>query len=280
MKVFLSCKVKKAASSYILCQEEPFRSHDVWRRIYNLFNIGIEAKTMSKFMKTQLGFSFKRITSRPQSLDVQRQYCLKILFAIALTKRIKDVKLLINVDESTLSRSTKINYTWTLRGVSASAKNIKFSKSMNLVTAIWSSGSSYSAITKGTLNSQGFLCFLKHMISNIKETEDIDPIDIMLILDNAPIHQANVVLEFINTSKLRWVFLPQYSPELAPVETAFAILKQKAWRNANRGISLDSEEGKHLVEEWFQKIGGPVIRKLWARFKTWIRALLKDASRL
>ena len=91
---------------------------------------------MSKFMKTQLEFSFKRITSRPQSLDVQRQYCLKILFAIALTKRIKDAKLLINVDESTLSSSTKINYTWTLRGVSASAKNIKFSKSMNLVTAI------------------------------------------------------------------------------------------------------------------------------------------------
>ena len=151
---------------------------------------------------------------------------------------------------------------------------------MNLVTVIWSSSSSYSAITKGILNSQSFLCFLKHMIGNIKETEDIDPIDIMLILDNAPIHQANVVLEFINTSKLRWVFLSQYSSELAPVETAFAILKQKAWRNAKRGISLDSEEGKHLVEEWFQKIGGPVIRKLWARFYTWIRALLKDVSRL
>ena len=156
---------------------------------------------------------------------------------------------------------------------------------MNLVSAIWSSGCSYSAITKGTLNSQCFLCFLKHMISNIKETEDIDsididPIDIMLILDNAPIHQANVVLEFINTSKLRWVFLPQYSPELAPVETAFAILKQKAWMNANQGISLDSEEGKHLVEEWLQKIGWSVIRKLWARFYTWIRGLLKDVSRL
>ena len=88
---------------------------------------------------------------------------------------------------------------------------------MNLVTAIGSSDSSYSAITKGTLNLQGFLCFLKHMINKIKETENIDPIDTMLILDKALIHQANVVLEFIDTSKLRWVFLPQYSPELAPV---------------------------------------------------------------
>ena len=280
MKIFKSRLIKKAASSYILSQEEPFRSHDVWREINNLFRIDISSKTMSKFMKTQMGLSFKRITSRPLSLDVERQHALKILFAVTLTKRIKNAKLLINVDESTLSKETKIKYTWALKGVSASAKNIKFSKSMNLVTWIWSSGSSYSAITKGTTNSNSFLWFLKHLIEDIKKTENINSDEIMLILDNAPVHQANIILEYINESKMIWVFLPQYSPELAPVETVFAILKQKAWKSANREVKLESEEGVHLVTDWFQKIGSMVIKKLWERFYAIIRSLLEDAKRL
>ena len=150
---------------------------------------------MSKFMKTQMGLSFKRITSRSLSLDGERQHALKILFAVTLTKRIKNAKLLINVDESTLLKETKIKYTCALKGVSASAKNIKFSKLMNLVTWIWSSGSSYSAITKRTTNSNSFLWFLKHLIEDIKMTENINPGEIMLILDNAPVHQANIILE-------------------------------------------------------------------------------------
>ena len=63
-----------------------------------------------------------------------------------------------------------------------------------------------------------------------------------------------------------WVFLPQYSPELAPVETVFAILKQKAWKSANREVNLESEKGVHLVTDWFQKIGSMVIKKLWEIF--------------
>ena len=224
MKMFLSRKIKKAASSYIFSKDEIFRSHNVWQEINTLFKVDIDAKTMSKFMKTQMGLSFKRITSRPLSLDVERQYILKILFAIVLTKRLQNINLLINVDESTLSTSTKTNYTWTLKGVPASAKNTKSIKSMNLITWIWSSGSSYSAVAKGTMNSKGFLCFLKHLIEDIKGMENVDPNEILLILDNVPVHQANIILEFINESRLKWVFLPQYSPELAPVETMFAIL--------------------------------------------------------
>ena len=280
MKVFISRKIKKEVASYILSREEPFRSHDVWTRIQNLCNVEIKAKIMTKYMKTQLGLSFKRITSRPLNLDVERQHYVKVLFAVALTKRIKDAKLLINVDESTLSKETKNNYTWTLKGVPASAKNIKFSKSINLITAIWSSGSLYTAVTKGTTDSHSFKCYLERLINDVKVTEDIDPSEIWLILDNAPIHQANIILEYIESSKLRWVFLPQYCPELAPVETAFAILKQKAWMNANREIDLQSKQGVHLVEKWFQEMRGLTIRRLWARFYTLMRTLLRDVREL
>ena len=106
-----------------------------------------------------------------------------------------------------------------------SANNIKLKTFINKITAIWSSGSSYTAIAKWNTNSHSFKCYLERLINNEKVIVNIDTNEIWLILDNAPIHQTNIILEYIKSSKLRWVFLPQYCPELASVETAYAILK-------------------------------------------------------
>jgi len=47
----------------------------------------------------------------------------------------------------------------------------------------------------------------------------------VLILDNARIHHDNGLLEYLDAFGVHVEFLPPYSPDLNPIETAFSYIK-------------------------------------------------------
>lgn len=47
----------------------------------------------------------------------------------------------------------------------------------------------------------------------------------VLVLDNARIHHDNGLLEYLDAFGVRVEFLPPYSPDLNPIETAFSVIK-------------------------------------------------------
>ena len=47
----------------------------------------------------------------------------------------------------------------------------------------------------------------------------------VLILDNARIHHDNGLLEYLDAFGVYVEFLPPYSPDLNPIETAFSFIK-------------------------------------------------------
>ena len=49
----------------------------------------------------------------------------------------------------------------------------------------------------------------------------------VLSLDNAPTHCSETSINFLKNQGFNTIFLPAYSPQLAPVEVLFSILKQK-----------------------------------------------------
>ena len=64
---------------------------------------------------------------------------------------------------------TKKNYTWMFKGISGSTKNVQFSGSINLISAISTTGASYSAIAKQTTDSEWFCVFLSRLFVEIKK---------------------------------------------------------------------------------------------------------------
>ena len=167
---------------------------------------------------------------------------LNVLFAVALTKESNNLKFIDKLWQVNVIKSNKNNYTWTLKEVPTSAKNIKLITFINLIIAICLSWFLYTVVTKWNTNSHSFKFWLERLINEEKGIESIDPSEIWLILNNASIHKANIILEYIKSSKLKWVFLPLYCPKFAPIETTFAILKQKAWMSPNREIDLQSNK--------------------------------------
>ena len=271
IKIFHSKQIADSVQRFVMCQETPFVSKNVWDHIKRELGVIISNKTMSKFLKTKLRMSFKKASFRSSRLDVKRQQILKTLFAVYLAKQITDDSLLVNIDECYFSRQTKNCYTWLKRSLPGSIKNIIFQGSLNLLTAITSSGSSYSAVLKGKTDSKMYVNFLEKLLNEIEEKEKISRDRLMIIMDNAPIHQAKLVLNYLDNKKINCIFLPQYTPELAPVEIYFGWLKRQVKTNVNDLLKLDSEEG-------LKAIIPARVRKLWKHFYRKIKEWLWEAT--
>ncbi len=72
---------------------------------------------------------------------------------------------------------------------------------------------------KGAMNTKKFVLWIKYGLA-----EHLRPGD-TLIMDNLSVHKTKAVREAIEQTGARLVFLPPYSPDLNPIEKAFAKLK-------------------------------------------------------
>ena len=61
---------------------------------------------------------------------------------------------------------------------------------------------------------------------------------LLLILDNASIHKSKSMRRLYLNEGLRVIFIPAYTPELAPIEKYFSIIKSRMLKEAS-GIQLN-----------------------------------------
>ena len=76
------------------------------------------------FMETRLGLSYKNGNWRPINLDRQKNEALQQLFVVILAQQLPHIKLLQNLDESSINRDTFDHYLWLKSGESWSLNNI------------------------------------------------------------------------------------------------------------------------------------------------------------
>ena len=140
--------------------------------------------------------SYKRGQSRPVGFDKKRQDLLKSYFAINIIPLLSQYEILINVDESSFSRTTKTMYSWSKKCWATELNNIGFSNSTSLITAISSSGKVFAMNTSGSINSSLFLKFLKSLNRFIEEEWNIWLNKALIIFDNATTHRSKKILAF------------------------------------------------------------------------------------
>ena len=64
-----------------------------------------------------------------------------------------------------------MNYTWLLRGIPGSTKNIKFVGSLNIISAISTTGVSYSAIVTDTTTKDIFIQYIQKLMELVNKVE-------------------------------------------------------------------------------------------------------------
>ena len=144
--------------------KKPFYWKNIKEHLTQVYGIHWDVNMIRNILKKKLECSFKRWSPRPLSIDYEILKLEKILFSIKIWRAISMHTVLINVDESSISKSTKANYSWGLKGISLNLSNIKIRGSISLITAIMSNGISITGIKKGTIKSDTFIEFIKNLL--------------------------------------------------------------------------------------------------------------------
>ena len=192
---------------------------------------------------------------------------MKCLFAAKIIPNLSKYDMLINIDESSFSRLTKLTHSWLKKGQPWKLMNIEFINSSSLITAMTSNRKVFAASTNGSVNTSIFIEFLKKLKEFI-EIHDRTTIDrCMIILDNAVTHRSKKLQEYIKENNVRLAYIPPYMPELALIEKLFAKLKHSVLRNSiGRCINWQSEEADKLFKKWIRNIDKYMIARLWSTF--------------
>ena len=271
-RILGSQRVTNLIKDYLAKTSHPFTWDDICKYLFKNLGIRLKREDVTQILKKSLNMSYKRGKSRPVGLQKEKQDLLKCYFAISIIPVLSQYEILINVDESSFSRTTKTMYSWSKRGEASELTNIGFNNSTSLITAISSTGKVFAVNTKGPVNSSLFLKFLKSLRRFIEEEWNVCLSKALVILDNAATHRSKKTIEFMKNQGWRLAFIPPYMPEMAPIEKYFARLKKSILRKTvNMKINWQSTEADNKLKEWVQKIKEKEVVKLWLTFTKELR---------
>ena len=243
----------------------------------NEFNcVPVKENLVRNHIKQNLNLSFKKASSRPVQLDLKRHRLLKIAFSIEFSHLATPDKLLISLDEVNFSYLTKYNRTWLPKGKSWYVHNIWFKGSRSCIGAITSKGNIFFWWLESTNKSANFISFLSQLKRWIEVDLDYRLKDVILIIDNCPVHKAKKSIKALNEFGSTVLFIPAYSPEYAAIELLFNKLKKaitRQWRK--QLIKLDSKDGVRNIREAVAVVSQREIVSYWSNVISQIKLSFK-----
>ena len=222
---------------------------------------------MERFVKKELKYCYKRGSSRSYlSINDDLKYWQSI-FALRVLKNLSLGKIFINVDESSFTKSVKSNYSWLPVGESHPIVNTWGTGRAVVLFALISNGDWLWFISKRTTNSEVFWNFIILLAKYIELWMDFSASESELILDNASIHLSTVTKQITRKLGLRMWLLPQYSPNLAPVEIVFGMLKSKLrMKKSKQVIKFSMISGRKEICDALAGFTKVKVSRLWLVF--------------
>ena len=162
-------RAQKAVLEYIRFNIYPFNSTEIQRFLLKTTGIDWTKSSIIRYLKESLNLSYKRVSSRLVKRPASLTKLMKIVFWIEYANMINSRIVVVNIDETLFSNSTKRNYSWTKRGGPAYAENIWFTGSVSFIVSITSSGSIHNSHLQENNNSSNFINYLKDLIKWLDE---------------------------------------------------------------------------------------------------------------
>jgi transposase len=115
-------------------------------------------------------------------------------------------------------------------------------KTSTVVAALRCDGISATGVFDGAINGEAFLAFVEQVLVPTLRSGDV------VIMDNLGSHKVAGVREAIEAAGASLLFLPAYSPDLNPIEMAFAKLKALLRARAIRTLEALWNALRPLIE--------------------------------
>ena len=258
--------IVKTIWNYVESMKFLYTAKEVSWYLHKTYKVRISSWLIRKILK-DFGMSYRLGKSLPVDYNEERLSLMKGLFSIKLSKVINNYDISINIDEAMFSQTTKFSHSWLLKGKEIRLKNIWFSNSTSLMAAITSYGDTFSAETQGSVTSKIFVQFLDELKWFIKDRLNTSIQKWLIILDNASILRSKAVKDYVASNCLHLAYIPAYSPELAPIEKYFSMLKRVVMKNTvGQRINWKSKKTKEILNKSMLQISYKSVRNLWKTF--------------
>jgi transposase len=104
-------------------------------------------------------------------------------------------------------------------------------KNLTFTAALRSDGLVAAQVLDGPMTGDRFVAYVEHVLVPTLRVGDV------VVMDNLPCHKRVRVREAIEAAGCRLLYLPAYSPDLNPIELAFAKLKRVLRTDAHRTVT-------------------------------------------
>ena len=207
----------KIVEEFIKQTKTAFTARSIQIYIRNKVKVLLPLHKIRNILKSEFHLSFKKGSSRRVDLNIDKMRYSKSLFTIEFIKSLSEADIILNLDESTISRSTKWEYSWLKTGENGRIHNDRFSNSVNVISVASNSGWTFTGLWHTTTTRHIFINFLKSLKEFIQTKLKIPTQRMIMILDNASVHQCKESRAYMEESGWKVIFIPSYSPELAPI---------------------------------------------------------------
>ena len=240
-------KMEPFTNLQLLIHKPTLQLKEVQEKLFDATGTWVHQSTICRAIKKQ-GFTLKKV----QYIALQQSESKRIEFMSDISAF--DANMLIWIDENGSDQRDEIRkYGYSLKGKPARTCQLCVSgKRYSAIPVMTTSGIEDVYITTGGVNGDTFEHFICKCVLPILLPFDGHNPHSIVIMDNASIHHVVRVWEIITGVGARLMFLPPYSPDLMPLEEAFA--KVKAVLKANDNVYISTESPEHFIELAFSTV--------------------------
>lgn len=117
-------------------------------------------------------------------------------------------------------------------------------KTMTFVAGLRLSGITAPWVLDGPMDGAAFRTYVQHLLAPTLERGDV------VVLDNLPAHKSAGIREAITARRAQIFYLPPYSPDMNPIEMAFAKLKALLRQEPARTVDALVERIGQLLDRF------------------------------
>jgi len=216
---------------------------EMLEKINKKFNLDLSLNIIKKILKI-LNYTKKKASRRFYNKDLKKHKHNKREFKKKIKKINKDD--IICLDEVGITRDT-----YNAFGYCHSTKRLEYYVDINsirikrsLIVAISNEKViQYEVLKDKNVNGEIFKKFIENLTKNIKNK--------YILMDNINFHKSKNIVDIIEKSNNKILFIPPYSPEFNPIEKVFSVFK--AYINKKINPTTKFKNINNIIELFFKK---------------------------
>ena len=188
----------------------------------------------------------------------------KSLFTIEFIKSLSEADIILNIDESIISWSTKWEYSILKNGGNGRILNDMFSNSVNVILVASNSGWTFTGLWHTTTTRHIFINFLKSLKESIQIKLKISTQRMIMILDDTLVHQCKESRAYMRNRDGKWFLFELLTWARSYIEMMSGSLKGRLVKiEQTERIDLRSEKGTRTNLKAIKMIRNEEVRVYW-----------------